>query len=55
MNKIQKRDGRIVDFDGQKIINAILAAFKEVDGEISDYAQEKASAIADYIEQYCLH
>lgn len=54
MNKIQKRDGRIVDFDGQKIINAILAAFKEVDGEISDYAQEKASAIADYIEQYCL-
>lgn len=54
MNKIQKRDGRIVDFDGQKIINAILAAFKEVDGEISDYAQGKASAIADYIEQYCL-
>ena len=54
MNKIQKRDGRIVNFDGQKIINAILAAFKEVDGEISNYAQEKASAIANYIEQYCL-
>lgn len=54
MIKIQKRDGRIVDFNKQKIINAILAAFNDVDGEISDYAKEKASAIADYIEQYCL-
>lgn len=54
MIKIQKRDGRIVDFDKQKIINAVLAAFNEVDGEISDYAKEKASAIANYIEQYCL-
>ena len=54
MIKIQKRDGRIVDFNGQKIVNAILAAFNEVDGEITDYAKEKAAAIAEYVEQYCL-
>ena len=54
MIKIQKRDGRIVDFDGQKIVNAILAAFNDVDGEITEYAKEKAAAIAEYVEQYCL-
>lgn len=50
--KIQKRDGRIVDFDQNKIIDAILAAFKEVDGELTDYAYIKAGNIADYIEHY---
>ena len=34
MKKVKKRDGRIVDFDSSKIINAVLAAFKDVDGEI---------------------
>ena len=52
MKQVKKRDGRIVDFDSQKIINAVLAAFKEVDGEISDYAKSKAQNIADYIEGY---
>ena len=47
--KIKKRDGRIVAFDQNKIIDAVLAAFKEVDGELSDYAYEKAGNIADYI------
>lgn len=32
--EILKRDGRAVEFDAQKIINAVEAAFKEVDGEI---------------------
>lgn len=50
--KIQKRDGRIVNFDQNKIIDAILAAFKEVDGELTDYAYIKAGNIADYIEYY---
>lgn len=50
--KIQKRDGRIVNFDQNKIIDAILAAFKEVDGELTDYAYIKAGNIADYIEHY---
>ena len=52
MKKIRKRDGRIVDFNEQKIINAILAAFKSVDGKITEYATEKAINIADYIQGY---
>lgn len=52
MKKVKKRDGRIVDFDSQKIINAVLAAFKQVDGYISEYAKTKAHNIADYIEGY---
>lgn len=47
--QIEKRDGRIVDFNQNKIIDAILCAFKEVDGELTDYAYVKAGNIADYI------
>lgn len=50
--KVIKRDGRIVDFDQNKIIDAVLAAFKEVDGDLSDYAYEKAGNIADYVREY---
>ena len=53
MNVI-KRDGRIVEFDPSKIQNAILAAFKSVDGELTDYAKDKAENIASYIEGYYL-
>lgn len=54
MNKltVRKRDGRIVPFNKEKIVNAVLAAFKEVDKEVSSYAQEKAKNIAEYIEEY---
>ena len=52
--KVIKRDGRIVEFDPKKIHNAILAAFKSVDGEITDYAIDKAENIASYIEGYYL-
>ena len=48
--KIIKRDGRQVDFNPLKIQNAILLAFKEVDGEVTEYAVEKATNIADYIK-----
>lgn len=51
--KIVKRDGRTVPFDQNKIIDAILAAFREVDGDVSDYAYIKAGNIADYILEYC--
>ena len=51
---VTKRDGRIVEFDPIKIQNAILAAFQDVDGEITDYAKAKAQTIADYIEGYYL-
>ena len=49
---VVKRDGRVVPFDSSKIKNAILAAFRSVDGEISEYADEKAENIANYIEGY---
>ncbi len=46
MQYIRKRDGRLVDFNQNKIVDAILKAFKQVDGEISPYALEKANKIA---------
>ena len=49
--KIRKRDSRLVDFDKNRIIDAVLAAFKEVDGEVTDYAFEKSGNIADYIQE----
>ena len=49
--KIIKRDGRKVEFDQSKIKDAILKAFKSVDGEISDYAKIKSGKIAEYIQQ----
>ena len=47
--KVIKRDGRYVDFDRNKIKNAVLSAFKEVDNEITQEAKNKASEIASYI------
>lgn len=52
LTKVQKRDGRIVDFDTAKIKDAILKAFKSVDGEMTPYAEQKADNIANYIEGY---
>ena len=50
MTKVVKRDGRKVDFDRDKIIKAVLAAFNETDGEITTDAKHKSSDIASYIE-----
>ncbi len=47
---IIKRDGRTVIFDRSKIEDAVLKAFAAVDGDISNYAQEKANNISTYIE-----
>ena len=49
---VKKRDGRKVPFDEQKIENAVLAAFKDVDKEITPYAQDKAYNIAMYVLGY---
>lgn len=49
---VVKRDGRVVEFDGDKIVSAILGAFNEVDKTIDDYAISKANNIANYIEEY---
>ena len=52
MYTIKKRDGRSVPFDAQKIKDAVIAAFKDVDGEVTEYAEQKAQNIADYIYGY---
>lgn len=46
---VTKRDGRSVEFDRDKIKNAVIAAFKEIDGEVTQSAKDKASEIASYI------
>ena len=55
MQYIKKRDGRLVKFNKNKIVDAILGAFKEVDSEVSPYALEKANKIADYVEKQSKH
>lgn len=47
--KVIKRDGVKQNFDKEKIKKAVLKAFKEVDGETTNYANEKAREIANYI------
>ena len=47
---VQKRDGRKVKFDKDKIKIAVLKAFIDVDGEETAYANEKARDIANYIK-----
>ena len=47
---IKKRDGSIQKFDSMKIEQAVLSAFLDVDGEITDYAEKKAHNIAEYIK-----
>ena len=51
MQYIKKRDGRLVEFNKNKIVQAILKAFNAIDGETTPYALEKAQKIADYIEE----
>lgn len=45
-----KRDGRKKSFNKDKIRQATLKAFEEVDGEITSEAKAKASEISTYIE-----
>lgn len=54
MKYILKRDGIKEPFNPEKIKNAILKAFAAVDGQLTDYAIEKANNVADYIEGYCV-
>ena len=50
MINVEKRDKTLVTFDKQKIIDAINAAFLEVDGKL--YEEDTAKDIADEIEDY---
>ena len=51
MQYIKKRDGRLVPFNKKKIEQAVIAAFTDIDGQSSPYAEEKANAIATFIEE----
>lgn len=48
MLQIKKRNGIVVPFDRERIINAINKAFIEVDGEL--YEDDTANDIADEIK-----
>ena len=48
---ITKRDGTKQEFNHMKIVDAILKAFQQVDGQVTDYALIKAGNIADYIAE----
>lgn len=52
--KVIKRDGREVDFNANKIEKAILKSFIAVDEIADQYAMDKASNIAAYIENYAM-
>ena len=49
MKRVIKRDGRKEEFDSNKIKSAVLKAFIEVDGYMTDYASTKAYEIAKTI------
>lgn len=49
---VEKRDGRTVEFNKNKISDAILKAFKDTDnGVISEYAKNKSREIANYVSK----
>lgn len=50
--KVLKRDGRKVKFDRNKIIWAVQESFRDVDGEVTFYAIQKAKEIAEKAETH---
>ena len=52
IEKIRKRDGRIVPFDVEKIIEAIFRAAQSVGGEDRLMAQELADVVAMFLEKH---
>lgn len=48
--KVKKRDGRQQKFDKNKIIDAVVKAYNETDGEVTKAARNKAEEIAKYVE-----
>lgn len=49
--QVTKRDGRIVQFNKDKIIKALEKAFMEIDKEITDESKQKIEQIAQSIEK----
>ena len=50
--KVVKRDGREVEFDKQKIVDAILKSFDALGEKDTQYATNKAKEIANYVEGF---
>ncbi len=48
IKKVRKRDGRIVDFDKQLIVNAVKKAMKEIDKVDEEFANKLAYDIQNY-------
>ena len=51
VNRIKKRDGRIVLFDRNKIANAIFAAARAVGGKDRKRAEELAKIVEEKINE----
>lgn len=51
ITKIRKRDGRSVDFDMEKITQAIFKAAQAIGGTDYEAAEKLAQTVCDYIEQ----
>lgn len=51
---IRQRDGTLEKFDRKRISDAILLAFEDIDGEVSQYAKSKAHSISKYVEEIVL-
>ena len=47
--KVKKRNGSVVEFDKDKVVESVRKAFVEVDGELTASARQKSNAIASYI------
>jgi len=50
-SQIQKRDGRIVDFDATKITDAIFAAAKAVGGDDREIAKDLTNQVLDCLQE----
>ena len=50
MRKVIKRNGKLEEFNKEKIINAVCKAFLDVDGDLSRDNISKAKSIAKYVE-----
>ncbi|RIY26462.1 anaerobic ribonucleoside-triphosphate reductase, partial [Bifidobacteriaceae bacterium WP021] len=48
--QVEKRDGRVVDFDPLNIIMAIKAAFKDLGKEVGPQEEQLIRNISDHIE-----
>ena len=51
LTSVRKRDGRIVPFDKDKIMQAIFKAATAVGGQDKTVAEELTNAITSYLEQ----